>query len=232
MIKDILILSDKYFNFTEAIFNPEEYVKLDDGILNTIEMFSKKLNTHPDLLKASKMLKDLQFRKIYKYVGEILINSPFTSNIKLEDIISNDNPKDEFYLKPEDLELVSYSIDYGNSDRDPYEHIYFYKNENPNDSFTVNSKKISLSVPNVFKESYLFLYCKNSNKLERAKTVFDLFMKRVNLEEKKEQHNLNYLTAIKSNKSARFLSNKTYRSESGSLDEINKNLNINFNKIN
>jgi hypothetical protein len=228
MIKDILILSDKHFHFTEAIYNPEEYLKLDDGILNTIENFSLKSND-TDLLKASQKVKDLQYRNLYKFVGEILINSAFTASIRLEDILSCENPKDEFFLGPDDIEMVSHSIDYGNSDRDPYSHIYFYKNENPNEYFTVPSKKVSLSVPNVFKESYLFIYCKNSKKFDRAKSVFSAFLKRINMEEKNNQ---NYHTPVKSN-SASFIGNKNNRSESGSIhDEISKNFNVKFNKIN
>jgi HD superfamily phosphohydrolase len=228
MVKDILILSDKHFHFTEAIYNPEEYLKLDDGILNIIEKFSLT-SSDPDLLRASEKVKDLQNRNLYKFVGEILINSTFTANIKLEDILCCENPKDEFYLGPQDIELVSHSIDYGNSDRDPYSHIYFYKNENPYDYFTVSSKKVSLSVPNVFKESYLFLFCKNKDKFERAKSVFFAFLKRINIEENKNQ---NYQTPIKNN-TTRFISNKTNRSESANIhEEISKNLNVKFNKIN
>lgn len=233
MIKDILILSNSHFNFTEAIFKPEEYIKLDDGILHTIEMFSRNPNNHRDLLKASQMVKDLQYRKIYKFVGEILINSEFTSKIRLEDILCCENPRDDFYLTSEDMELVSYSIDYGNSDRDPYSHIYFYKNENPDEYFTVPSKKISLAVPNVFKESYLFLYCKVSQKLERAKNVFAAFIKKVNIQQTKENEEQNYYTPVKSNKINEYLSNKTYRKDSEKLQsELCSNLNVKFNKIN
>ena len=234
MVKDVLILANDYYNFTSAIHNPEEYLKLDDGILNTIENFQYEQNVSAKLLQASQIVNRLRKREIYNFVGEILIPKnceEMIPKIKIAEIISFDNPKDEYYVGPEDLDIISSSIDYGNGERNPMEHIQYYKNESPDVSFN-SSTKLSLAVPNVFKESYVFVYCKNKNKLERAKNIFQKFLSKLNkdMNELREQKK-NFTTPIKSrNKDEEFISLKRERDTSGS-QESKINMSLNFNKI-
>ena len=182
MIKDAMILSDNYFNFLHAINTPEEYIKLDDNIINIIENFNERDNPgNKDLLKAANIIKRLRNRDLYKFVGQILIPKNYekiVTEIKLEDIICFNNPKDEMYLTTEDLEISYFSIDYGNGERNPFSSILFYKNEKPYDCFPITSNnKISLAMPAVFKETYLNMFCKDKKKLPRAKEVFNSFYK-------------------------------------------------------
>lgn len=240
-IKDILILSNKHFNFTEVIFDPEEYLKLDDGILNIIEDFSSDPDNDPDLLKASKMVTELRHRNFYRYVGEILIpmnSKEIMKKITLEEISSFNNAKDQNYVRPEDLDMVSYSIDYGNGERNPFDTIHFYKQEAPDKSFVIPSNKVSMSVPKVFKESYMFVYCKDENKIHRAKECFQAFMKKLKMDieisKKEREVEINYSTPVKNNRSGdRFINSKRERElTSGHNSITNLNLNVQFNKIN
>jgi HD superfamily phosphohydrolase len=241
MVKDALILSNSHFNFLEAIYNPEEYVKLDDGILNTILNFNEydEDTNHPNLLKASKLVDDISKRKIYRYVGEIIIPKGFEyfiNMIKLDDITSCNNPEDEYFIRPDDLDLVFQSFDYGNSDRNPFDSIYFYKYEYPNQSFLSQMKNKSLGLPIVFKESMIFLYCKDINKYERAVEIFDSYASKLKKEielikYKKEEKKL-YSTPRKNNNDKdKFISNKR-GSECCIDDLIKERKNLNFNKIN
>lgn len=246
MIKDMMVLSNEYFKFTEAIFNPEEYIKLDDHIIQKIEKFSK-YETRPNLIEASDLLKRLKRRDIYKYIGEIIF--PNESNvdennsnghmnnfsIKIEDIISYNNPKDENYVSLNDVEICKFSIDYGNRRKNPFDSIYFYKNENDKKSFTVPSNKISLAVPSVFMETYHVLVCKDSNKLERVSQMFKEYLKKVKKDVKVKTNSDSNETPIKVNSklnvTPRFTSNK--RESDYMLEElIAKNSEIIFNKIN
>lgn len=234
MIKDALILSNKYFNFTEAIYNPEEYVKLDDGILDTILNFS---HNDPLLSQASNLVSRIILRNIYKYIDEILIPTGFeylVDKIKIEDILSHNNPKDEFYLNNEDVDLYYYSIDYGNGHRNPFDSILFYKYESPDKSFIYPNRNISLAIPNVFKETYMNLYCKDPKKYERAVEVFDAYKMKLKKEFSNkiaievDKSDKCYTTPVKSNKNKdQFISNK--RGSAISLDELIK---TKFSKIN
>lgn len=243
MIKDMLVLSNEYFKFTEAIFNPEEYIKLDDHIIHKIEKFSK-YETKPNLLQASNLFKRLRHRDIYKYVGEIIYPNEYNPvdnlkyEVKIEDIISCDNPKDEFYIKPEDLEICKFSIDYGNGRKNPFDSILFYKNENERRSFTVPSNKISLVIPEVFMETYYVLICKDPNKYMRACHMFKEYLKKLDRNSHtKPKSNISdsNLTPVKENSkfnlTPRFTSNK--RESEYSLEQIiSKNTDLLFNKIN
>jgi HD superfamily phosphohydrolase len=177
MVKDMLILSNDYFKFTEAIFNPEEYVKLDDGIIHQIEKF--KICSNPNLTKAYKIVNRLRNRDIYGFVGEFIIQKDIQCIIKLEDIITYDNPKDEYHLTLDDLEIVEITNDYGNKDKNPFDSIFFYKDENPNQSYTIPSSKISMLIPSIFRETSVALYCKDENKRQRAYQVFEKYKKQL-----------------------------------------------------
>jgi HD superfamily phosphohydrolase len=242
MIKDMLVLSDEHFKFTETIFNPEEYVKLDDHIIHQIEKFSKN-ETKPNLIQAANIYKRLKRRDIYKYVGEIIFSNDYNVNyannyeLKIEDLISFNNPKDENYVTLEDVEICKFSIDYGNGRKNPFDSIFFYKNENDKKSFTVPSNKISLAVPSVFMETYNVLVCKDPKKYERVSQMFKEYLKIVNknIPSKIDSYSDSSLTPIKVNGklnvTPRFTSNK--RESEYLLEEIiTKNTEILFNKIN
>jgi HD superfamily phosphohydrolase len=240
MIKDMLVLSDEYFKFTEAIFNPEEYIKLDDHIIYKIAKFSK-YETKPNLLQAANLFKRLRSRDIYKYVGEIIYPNDYNSthsfdyDVKVEDLISYDNPKDEFYVRPEDIEISKFSIDYGNKRKNPFDSILFYKNENEKKSFTVPSNKISLVMPSVFMETYNILICKDPNKYLRVSQMFKEYLKKNNKISHSRSKSDSNDTPVKENckfdDTSRFTSNK--RESEYSLEQlISQNTELVFNKIN
>lgn len=171
MIKDTLVLSDKYFNFLEVIHNPEDYMKLDDNIVNIIENFE---TDDTDLLKAKDLMRRIKFRDVYKFIGEISIEQ-----IDLEkaynDLLCLDNPGN--LVKREDIELKLFSIDYGFGSKNPFEHTYFYKPEDTSRYFTCSAKNISLMFPSTFKENYLRVFCKDRSKAEQVSQMFEKYKK-------------------------------------------------------
>jgi hypothetical protein len=206
MIKDSLIYSNKYFNFLEAIHNPSEYIKLDDNILNIIENFD---NEDPDLVKASSLVKRIKYRDLYKFIGEILIDFEMKIDIAYNDFLCLDNSNN--YIKKEDIEIKIFSIDYGFGSKNPFEHTYFYKPEDPYKYSTIPCSKISLMVPNNFKEYYIRVYCKQKEKNDRVKEIFEKYTKYI----KK-----NYVHTPKKNESEKiFLSVKREREHN--LNKIN-----------
>ena len=241
MIKDMLVLSNEYFNFTEAIFNPEEFVKLDDHILHKIANFSKHENK-PNLVQAANLFKRLKYREIYKYVGEIISpnescgsNSNNNFEVKIEDIISFDNPKDEFYVTLDDVEIRKFSIDYGNGIKNPFDSTFFYKNESDSKSFSVPSNKISLAVPSVFMETYNVLVCKDIKKFERVSKMFKEYSKKMNTNIDRDVNSGSNTTPFKENNkfniTPRFTTNK--RESEYLLEElIPRNSDFLFSKIN
>lgn len=182
MVKDALILSNDYFHFEEAIESPELFMSLTDDIIHIIKNFSKnedtEINSNPNLLKAEKIIRNLYSRKTYRFVGEILIPSNSYYVPDLNDYLSFNNPKDNYYLTKEDIDIQKVSIDFGNKDSNPFENIYFYNSKIPDKCFK-KLQKNSLILPSIFKEYYIKVICKSESKLERAKELFGEYKKKL-----------------------------------------------------
>ena len=225
MVRDALTLSNDYFHFENCINNAEKFLELDDSIIDIIKNFSS--NSDVDLLenhklkKAEKIINDLYNRNIYRFVGEILIPNNQYYIPDINDFLSYDNPKDDFYLTKDDIEIKKTSIDYGYGNKNPFQTIYFYNPKVPEKCF----KKLqshSILTPEVFKEYYIKIICKDKNKMERANKLFDNLKKRLSLiwspvKEKRKEFNFEYNqdTASKNN----FLNLKRER-----LDFSNENM--------
>ena len=181
MVKDALLLSKEYFKFEEAILSPEKFIKLDDNILNTILTFSLNGEEDKKLLDAEKLVKKVYERDFYTIIGEIPIPIGKKEEPKLDEFLDNENPKDEFYLTENDIELRKKEINFGFKNKNPFETIYFYYPKMPNNYFK-KSMEHFLIMPQVFSESTILVFCKNKKKNERAKKLFDIYKK--NLEKK------------------------------------------------
>jgi HD superfamily phosphohydrolase len=181
MVKDALLLSKDYFKFEEAILSPEKFVKLDDNILDIILNFSINGEEDKKLLDAEKIIRKVYERDFYSIIGEIPIPIGKNEEPKLEEFLCNDNPKDEFYLSENDIELRRKNINFGFKNKNPFETIYFYNRNNPNNSFKKPMEHL-LIMPQVFSESTIIVFCKDKKKNERAKKLFDIYKK--NLEKK------------------------------------------------
>ena len=209
MVRDALTLSNDYFHFENCINNAEKFLELDDSIIDIIKNFSS--NSDVDLLenhklkKAEKIINDLYNRNIYRFVGEILIPNNQYYIPDINEFLSYDNPKDDFYLSQDDIEIKKTSIDYGNGNKNPFQNIYFYNPKVPEKCF----KKLqshSILTPEVFKEYYIKIICKDKNKMDRANKLFENFKKRLNLiwspskvKERKFNFECNQETASKNN---------------------------------
>ena len=209
MVRDALTLSNDYFHFENCINNAEKFLELDDSIIDIIKNFSS--NSEVDLLenhklkKAEKIINDLYNRNIYRFVGEILIPNNQYYVPDINEFLSYDNPKDEFYLTEDDIEIKKTSIDYGYGNKNPFQTIYFYNPKVPEKCY----KKLqshSILTPEVFKEYYIKIICKDKNKMDRANKLFENFKKRLNLiwspskvKERKFNFECNQETASKNN---------------------------------
>lgn len=182
MIKDALVLSNDYFHFDEAIQSVEKFLELDDNIIQVIKNFSKdpdeEVRNNPKLLRAEKIIKDLYHRDTYRFIGEILLPSNVAYFPDKSEFLCNDNPKDEYYLTEDDIELEKLSYDFGNKNKNPFDNIYFYNPKNPTESFR-KLQRHSLLTPNAFREFTIKVICKDQKKVERAKKMFEIYKKKL-----------------------------------------------------
>ena len=200
MVKDALLLSNDYFKFEEAIKSPEQFIKLDDNILDTILTFSlnsdEEINSNKNLLNAEKIVKRIYNRELYTIIGEIPI--PFGKEEKpnLQDFLSSENPKDEFYVSEKDIELRKKTINFGFKNKNPFETIYFYNPKRPNEFFKKSMEHL-LVMPQVFSESTILVFCKDYKKNERARKLYEIYKNKLykkwnDFESPKEKKNKEY----------------------------------------
>lgn len=230
MIKDAMILSDKYFHFLDVITDPAKYVRLDDNIINIIQDFDMIENNpylDKDLLKASELVKKIRHRDLYRHIGELLIPSGMQLGVKdaLNEFLFMDNPNNE--ITEEDIELYMFSIDYGFGAKNPFDTIQFYRSDTPNKSFTVPPSKISMMIPEIVKESYMRIYCKDSKKCGKVKEMFDKYCKKIKGEMKKDDDLSTPVKGLLANKRDRYSSNSNINNTSDMVQS-----GVKFNKIN
>ena len=178
MVKDALLLANDYFKFEEAIVSPGKFMKLDDYILDEILTFSlsqdEEINSNKKLLEAEKIIKRLYNRELYTIIGEIPIPIGRDEKPNIEDFLCEDNPKDEYYLTMNDIELRKKTINFGFKNKNPFETIYFFNPKRPNECFRKSMEHL-LVMPQVFQESTILVFCKDDKKNERARKLFKIY---------------------------------------------------------
>ena len=121
MISDALVLANPVFHFEDVIQSPELYLKyMNDDLLNVIRK-SKK----PELQEAAALLKRIDTRDLFKMVGETSIHKHNRDRVTPEEICSHAGP-DEVDLKPTDLVVLHFKLDWGNGEHYPLDKINFF----------------------------------------------------------------------------------------------------------
>ena len=182
MVNDSLLLANDYFKFEEAITSPEKFIKLDDNILDIILTFSlnpdEEISSNRKLIEAENIIKRLYNRELYTIIGEIPIPLGRDEKPNLQDFLSAENPKDEFYLSERDIELRKKVINFGFKNKNPFETIYFYNPKRPSECFKKSMEHL-LVMPQVFSESTILVFCKDDKKNERARKLYEIYREKL-----------------------------------------------------
>ncbi|XP_062060149.1 deoxynucleoside triphosphate triphosphohydrolase SAMHD1 isoform X4 [Lepus europaeus] len=177
MITDALLKADPYIKITgaagktysisTAIEDMEAFTKLTDNIYLEI-LYS----TDPKLAAAQEVLRNIEYRKLYKYVGETQPGSP-EKKLKKEDYeqlpkeVADAKPSDvplEAEMKAEDFIVDVINIDYGMQDKNPIDHVRFYCKTEPNKPVMITKGQVSQFLPEIFAEQLIRVYCKKTDK--------------------------------------------------------------------
>lgn len=174
MIKDIFTEANSVYKFGECLYDINKYLSLKDSIINDI-LYSDK----EELAKAKQIVKRIFTRDLYKFVGEVTINSSNSSYEKFiylteEDVLncSRSLESNETQLKPGDIRILKLSLDFCKGDEDPINYIKFYKDK---EMLSLNRSDISLLAPNIFYEVIVRVYVTDLRKLSQAKVAFQKF---------------------------------------------------------
>nr|XP_008993677.2 deoxynucleoside triphosphate triphosphohydrolase SAMHD1 isoform X2 [Callithrix jacchus] len=174
MITDAFLKADPYIEITgtegkkycisTAIDDMEAYTKLTDNIFLEI-LYS----TDPKLKAAREILKSIEYRNLYKYVGE---TQP-TGQIKIKRENYECLPKEvadakpkvplEVKLKAEHFIVDVINMDYGMQDKNPIDHVRFYCKSDPSKAIMITKNQVSQLLPERFAEQLIRVYCKKTD---------------------------------------------------------------------
>lgn len=179
MITDAFLKADDHIEITgsagrkyhisTAIDDMEAFTKLTDNIFLEI-LYS----TDPNLNDARTILKKIESRNLYKFVGE---TQPMIQRIKKENYehlpnaVASAKPSDvelEAELKAEDLIVDVINMDYGMEDKNPIDHVRFYCKSDLSKAVMITRNQVSQFLPERFAEQLIRVYCKKTDE----KTLF------------------------------------------------------------
>lgn len=135
MLIDMLLKAESYLKIADQIYKPEEYVHLNDNILETIEA-----SKAPELEESRRIIKRIRRRDLYRCVDWTIVNWPqhdLVKNITAEQIVmaakahdySSDGSKDQQLLDELTAEHVIADVSmlhYGMKEKYPLEFVKFY----------------------------------------------------------------------------------------------------------
>ena len=126
MVVDVLIEVNKVlYDFEKVIMDPEQYVMLDDSIIDEI------LTTEDDRLeKAKEIIERMQYRKHYKCVGEKGLNKDVAeivwNQITAEAIVEFQDEESDDKLLPEHIGVKKFIINHGLKKDHPLNNVKFF----------------------------------------------------------------------------------------------------------
>ncbi|XP_024415406.1 deoxynucleoside triphosphate triphosphohydrolase SAMHD1 [Desmodus rotundus] len=176
MITDALLEADPYveitgakgkkYHISTAIDDMEAFTKLTDNIF--LEILH---STDPQLDAAREILKKIEHRNLYKYVGQVLLSE---KNKRLERKDYKNLPKEiadakldemmlETKLNAEDIIVDVVDMDYGMKDKNPIDHVHFYSKTDYSQAKKITKNEVSCLLPDRFAEQQVRVYCKKTD---------------------------------------------------------------------
>uniref|UniRef100_A0A8D0G4C8 Deoxynucleoside triphosphate triphosphohydrolase SAMHD1 n=1 Tax=Sphenodon punctatus TaxID=8508 RepID=A0A8D0G4C8_SPHPU len=176
MITDAFLKADPYikiegsrgkqYTISTAMDDMEAYTKLTDNIFQEI-LYS----SHPELAEAQKILRKIECRELYKYLGQT--QPPPGTEIKKEqydglpaNIVASQpkNVPEDVKLTAEDFIVDVINMDYGMKEKNPINSVRFYCKSDPSKAIKISKEQVSRLLPEEFAEQHIRVYCKKTDK--------------------------------------------------------------------
>ncbi|KRX01601.1 hypothetical protein PPERSA_01504 [Pseudocohnilembus persalinus] len=151
MICDALYEANPVYKFNEIIYDANRYINLNDSIIQQI-----KNSDNPALQKSKQILEDIDYRRLYQFVTEQLINAQSKiDKTELKKYLSKNCKIDENIIY-----IITFKTSYCMQDKNPVDYVDFY--QDPKVKFKTKKEQVSLILPNQFQEQYIRIFIKNN----------------------------------------------------------------------
>lgn len=177
MILDVLHLADPILKISNTIENVEEFIKIDDTIIDKI------YNSNDEKLwEAKKIIDNLKKRNLYSFISEKNFNK---TNIKkkltVDDIIEfNCDSLSGSKLIKNDIILHYLCLGYTGYPSNPVDNILFYNLNNSTESFKQKKENVSKLIPDLFNENIIRIFSRNDKNDKLIKDIFDKLIEKYN----------------------------------------------------
>lgn len=173
MVVDALLEADQALKISEKIWDPEQFVRLDDGLLSLIENFdmlkglvSVDEGDQAALRSAQAIIARLRRRKLYKYVTDApvpleVVDRGHWKAPRPEDVVACYSGDGGVKLRAEDVIVQENKIDYSMSNRNPLDHVHFFDYLESKEKRKLRPDQISSMVVAAFEEKRLRVYSRN-----------------------------------------------------------------------
>lgn len=175
MLCDALVEADSILGISKSIDNPEDYLQLNDTILNQIE-FSKE----PGLAKSREIINRIRTRKLYKFVDEYLVSDELKNHlteqkINAREIIAHQGENDR--LEEDDIIVDRLKLNYAMNDKNPVDYVKFYNQYNLDETFNLTKSQVSYLVPEKYEEISIRIFARKPEKMKPIQECFRKLLK-------------------------------------------------------
>ncbi|NXA99682.1 SAMH1 triphosphohydrolase, partial [Cnemophilus loriae] len=153
----------KVYRISTAMEDMEAYTKLTDCVY--LEILH---SSHPELEEAREILRKIERRELYKFLGETRPESKkeiVKSNGLAESIANSKPEKDppDVELKAENFIVDVINMDYGMKEQNPIDMVHFYCKADPSKAVNISKEQVSKFLPIIFMEQVVRVYYKSQD---------------------------------------------------------------------
>lgn len=157
---------DKSYDILEATRDMEVYEQLTDNVFDRIRYYEDPNNSNMN--RAKELLRRIDERRLYKFVGEIR-GSIVDTDLLIEEILR----KSEIGIEKENIVTDDLKIDYGKGQDNPINFLFFYKKSSPDRGVKICREEVSNLLPVSYCDRKLRVYYRENdraiiNELSRA----------------------------------------------------------------
>lgn len=153
--------NNETFSISETLKDMDAYEKLTDSIVDQI-MWS----TAESLEDARNILINVKKRKLYVCLGHALLPNTCTMTAqeamqKYVKILEENGSS----LCEKDVTIDLVKFNYGMKDKNPIDHVRFYKKDSPDKAIKIDENEVSFLLPKIFAEKQIRFYCKKNDEI-------------------------------------------------------------------
>lgn len=195
MLVDALIEANDYLGISLHAHDPEEFWKLDDTIIKTIETAPNN-----ELKKAKEIIQRIRRRELYKFCNQYSVPKDkleHFKNITAQDIVCSQKSS-EVLLKEEDVAVSNVKIDLTRGKDNPLESIKFFKDFGCDEKFPITDDRVSHLLPAYNEDRIVRVYAKKPELVDVVSEAFENLQMRM-YGEKTQVHETPKKKRIRSN---------------------------------